>query len=204
MIAILTGDIVHSRALPPKQWLTHLKNGLKLFGKDPVDWEIYRGDSFQLKTNAENGLLCAILLKAWIKQLKEIDVRISIGIGKQSFEGSKLTESNGSAFELSGFGFDRLNKQNISIITEKKCLNDIFKVMCDLSLLTMDKWTDKMAEVIFTKLHHPQLNQTEIASLLGKKQGNISETLKRAGYDEIIQFIHFYNQEIKKYVDTAS
>lgn len=204
MIAVLTGDVVNSRKLKPEEWLIHLKNGLQLFGKEPLDWEIYRGDSFQIKTTVEKALLFALILKAWMKQLKEIDVRISIGVGKESFKGTKLTEANGTAFELSGLGFDRLNKQHLSITTDNLFLNDTFKVMCDLSLLTMDKWSNKTAEIVFTKLQNPTMNQTEIAVLLGKKQGNISESLKRAGYDEMIQFITYYQREIKNYVATAS
>ena len=204
MIAVLTGDVVNSRKLKPEEWLIHLKNGLQLFGKEPLDWEIYRGDSFQIKTTVEKALLFALILKAWMKQLKEIDVRISIGVGKESFKGTKLTEANGTAFELSGLGFDRLNKQHLSITTDNLFLNDTFKVMCDLSLLTMDKWSNKTAEIVFTKLQNPTMNQTDIAVLLGKKQGNISESLKRAGYDEMIQFITYYQREIKIYVATAS
>lgn len=204
MIAVLTGDVVNSRKLKPEEWLIHLKNGLQLFGKEPLDWEIYRGDSFQIKTTVEKALLFALILKAWMKQLKEIDVRISIGVGKESFKGTKLTEANGTAFELSGLGFDRLNKQHLSITTDNLFLNDTFKVMCDLSLLTIDKWSNKTAQIVFTKLQNPTMNQTDIAVLLGKKQGNISESLKRAGYDEMIQFITYYQREIKNYVATAS
>lgn len=204
MIAIITGDIVQSRKLNPEQWLRHLKKGLMLFGKSPADWEIYRGDSFQFKTTAESALINALLLKAWIKHCKEIDVRLSIGIGEQTYESTKITEGNGSAFELSGEGFDALEKRNLTIITQDKKLNDILRVMTDLALLTMDKWTEKSAEIIFMKLKNPELNQTQMAKLLNKQQSNISEALKRGGFDEINQFITYYKQTIQNYVATTS
>ncbi|WLD22521.1 transcriptional regulator [Flavobacterium dauae] len=204
MIAVITGDIVHSRSLVPEKWLNHLKKGLMLFGNPPADWEIYRGDGFQLKTSVQNALLHAILLKAWIKHFKEIDVRLSIGIGKETFVGVKVTEGNGSAFELSGEGFDALEKKNLMLLTEDKLLNDTFRVLIDLALLVMDKWTEKSAEVLFIKLRNPKLNQTEIAQMLNKKQGTISEALKRGGYDEIDQLINFYNKTMKQYVVTSS
>lgn len=204
MVAIITGDIVSSRTLKPAVWLKHLKEGLEMFGSSPLNWELYRGDSFQFKTTTEDALLHAVLLKTWIKFLKEIDVRLSIGIGAQTFEGTKITEGNGSAFELSGEGFDALDKKNLTINTSDKSLNDTFRVMTDLALLIMDKWTDKSAEIIFLKLKNPELNQTQIAEKLNKKQSTISEALKRGGFDEIEQFINYYNQTMKQYVATSS
>lgn len=204
MVAIITGDIVSSRTLKPTVWLKHLKEGLEMFGTSPLNWELYRGDSFQLKTTVEDALLHAVLLKTWIKLLKEIDVRLSIGIGEQTFEGTKITEGNGTAFELSGEGFDALEKKNLTINTQDKLLNDTFRVMTDLALLIMDKWTDKSAEIIFLKLKNPELNQTQIAEKLNKKQSTISEALKRGGFDEIDQFINYYNKTMKQYVATSS
>ncbi len=204
MVAIITGDIVSSRTLKPTVWLKHLKEGLQMFGSSPLNWEIYRGDSFQFKTTTEHALLHTVLLKTWIKHLKEIDVRLSIGIGEQTFEGTKITEGNGTAFELSGEGFDALDKKNLTINTPNKSLNDTFRVMTDLALLIMDKWTDKSAEIIFLKLKNPELNQTQIAKLLNKKQSTISEALKRGGFDEINQFINYYNQTMKQDVATSS
>lgn len=204
MVAIITGDIVSSRTLKPAVWLNHLKEGLQMFGSSPLNWELYRGDSFQVKTTTEDALLHVVLLKTWIKLLKEIDVRLSIGIGEQTFEGTKITEGNGTAFELSGEGFDALEKKNLVIITQDKSLNDTLRVMTDLALLIMDKWTDKSAEIIFLKLKNPELNQTQIAEKLNKKQSTISEALKRGGFDEIHQFINYYNQAIKQYVATTS
>jgi len=204
MIAIITGDIVASRSLNTAIWLKHLKDGLQMFGNSPLTWELYRGDSFQFKTTADDALFHAILLKTWIKLLKGLDVRLSIGIGEQTFQGSTITESNGTAFELSGEGFDNLAKKNLSIITEDNSLNDTFRVMTDLALLIMDKWTDKSAEIIFLKLNNPAFNQTQIAEKLNKKQSTISEALKRSGFDEINQFINYYKQTMIAYVDRTS
>lgn len=205
MIAIVTGDVVHSRKLKPEQWLTHLKEGLFHFGRSPLEWEVFRGDSFQFKSTPEEALLNSILLKAWMKHFKEIDVRLSIGIGVQNFNGENITEGNGSAFELSGEGFDALGKKNLTIKTPDEILNDTLKVMCDLALLIMDKWSERTAEVMYVKLKNPELNQTEIALFLNKKgQGTISEALKRGGFAEINQFIHYYNHTIGNYVAATS
>lgn len=204
MVAIITGDVVRSRALTTEKWLNHLKKGLELFGNTPKDWEIYRGDSFQIKTTPEQALLQAIVLKAWMKHFKEIDVRLGIGIGAMEYESNRITEGNGLAFELSGESFDQLGKRNLGIKTPNAFWNDTLSLMCDLALLIMDKWTEKTAEVIYLKLRFPELNQAEIAEKLDKKgQGNISVALKRGGFDEIHQFIQYYQKNIKAYVHSS-
>jgi len=204
MIAIITGDVVTSRALQPEIWLEHLKVGLLVFGATPTDWDIYRGDGFQLRTSSSEALLHAVMLKAWMKHFKQIDVRLSIGIGKQTYTSNNITQGNGSAFEFSGQGFDQLDKKKLSITTADKVLNDTFKVMIDLSLVLMDKWTQKSAEAIYIKLKHPELNQTQIAKLLGKGQGTVSEALKRGGFDEVYQLIEYYRKTMKAYVAANS
>jgi len=53
MIAILTGDIINSREGETLNWLNILKEVLKQYGSTPKDWEIYRGDSFQLSIESD-------------------------------------------------------------------------------------------------------------------------------------------------------
>ena len=67
MIAIITGDIINSRVVDPQLWMDKLKEILNTVGSEPMDWEIYRGDSFQLKTEPQKALLTAILLKSSIR-----------------------------------------------------------------------------------------------------------------------------------------
>ena len=63
MIAIITGDIINSEKHPSFEWMEMLKKFFNEFGPSPMNWEIYRGDEFQLKVNRENALLTAIKLK---------------------------------------------------------------------------------------------------------------------------------------------
>ena len=68
MIGIITGDIVNSRKLSSKIWIDGLKKLLNTFGKNPVEWEIYRGDEFQLEIkNPEEALIMALQIKSYFK-----------------------------------------------------------------------------------------------------------------------------------------
>ena len=70
MTSVITGDIIGSRQQKTKDWVEDLKRILSPFGENPSQWEIYRGDEFQIEIkNPEEALLSAILIKARLKAL---------------------------------------------------------------------------------------------------------------------------------------
>ena len=197
MIAIITGDIINSRDVKTQQWMPLLKSVLNKYGKEPKNWEIYRGDSFQIEVKPEYALDIAILIKSTIKQFKLLDVRIAIGIGEKTYQSKKITESNGNAFIYSGECFEKLKKQTLAIKTKWEDFNKTMNLLFDLASLTMNNWTSTSSLIIKTALEKPNANQEELATLLDKKQSNISTGLKRGGFDEIQKLLNFYKQEIK-------
>ncbi|WP_418263020.1 transcriptional regulator [Flavobacterium faecale] len=198
MFAVITGDIVHSRKTAVEVWLIALKEILSQYGTSPKDWEIYRGDSFQIITAPEQALILSFIIKSYLKS-KAINIRMAIGIGEMDYQADKATESNGTAFVNSGTCFDSLKKQTLAIKTPWENCNITLNIMLDLATLTMDKWTVKTAEVVLFKLQNPEMNQKDIADNLHKKgQGNISEALKRGGYDELHQLLVYYQQSISE------
>lgn len=199
MIAVITGDIVNSRVVNAEMWLKELKHALSFYGKEWKDWEVYRGDSFQLKIEVEKALVAAIRIKSIVKQIKELDVRIAIGIGEIDFEADRVTESNGSAFSLSGECFENLKKSKLQVKSPWRDFDYSINLMLDLAALTMDNWTSISAQFIFIALTYPELNQVELAERLNKKsQGTISEGLKRGGYEEIQKLLVYYLEETTK------
>jgi hypothetical protein len=82
MISVITGDIINSIKTQSATWLKVLKKELSKWGDSPKQWEIYRGDSFQVEIkNATDAITAAMQLKAAVKSIKGVDVRMSIGIG---------------------------------------------------------------------------------------------------------------------------
>ena len=197
MTSIITGDIINSKESEPKKWLDALKTVFNKYGKEPAQWEIYRGDSFQLEVKPEDALEIAVLIKATIKQFKDIDVRMAIGIGDKTYTSSKITESNGSAFVNSGECFERLKKNTLAIRSPFTAFDSQINIMLELAQLTMNNWTVTTARLIKIAMEHPELNQKELANYFDKTQGNISQGLKRSGYDEILKMVLYYNSQIK-------
>lgn len=196
MIAVLTGDIKNSTGQEALKWLPLLKQALNAYGIEPKDWEIYRGDSFQLATSPEMALEASLYIKACIKQLRNIDVRIAIGLGEKTYHAEKITESNGEAFINSGKCFESLKKQNLAIKSPNKKFNNHINLLLDLALLTMDDWTPAISQTVKNAIENPKINQRELASILNKSQGNISEELNKAGFDELLKMNEFYTTQL--------
>lgn len=198
--SIITGDVVNSRkSQKTDEWLKELKETLSIFGKEPKDWEIYRGDSFQLEIREpERSLSAALLIKSSIKKFRQLDVRIAIGIGEKTYDAAKITESNGPVFVLSGECYENLKIKTLSIKSPWQDVNEHLNMLIDIATLTMDTWSTVTASVVKTALLNPGLTQKELASLMKKKsQSTISDSLKRAGFDEILKMEQFYENLIK-------
>lgn len=197
MKAVLTGDIVNSRNTKAEVWLKVLKEVLEAYGQPPGAWEIYRGDSFQALVSAENALKLALHLKASMKQFDQLDVRIGIGIGKVDFESGKVTSSNGEAFVRSGHSFETLKKQNIFMTSGNENLDTSINTMLGLALYIANRWTPTVSKIIKLVIEQPDLKQQELADHFKKSQSNISEALKRGGFNEIMMMNTYYISQIQ-------
>ena len=197
MIAVITGDIINSTEKAPKNWLKALKSVLNQYGTSPEKWEIYRGDSFQLKIAVENALETAFHIKATIKQIKNKDVRIAIGIGEENHKSNKISESNGSAYQNSGLCFESLKKTTLAIKSNDANWDEPINIMLDLILITANNWSISQAEVIKTIFENQGQNQNQIANLLEKSQSTISTSLDRSGYENLEKVFEYYQKKIQ-------
>lgn len=198
MIAIITGDIINSRKGKVESWIDSLKEVLNQYGSEPKNWEIYRGDSFQLSLDPEKAILAAIHIKSTIRQTKTHDVRIAIGLGDEKYSASKITEANGSAYVNSGECFENMKKQTLAIKTTNKKLDQSLNIMLSLSLLTANNWSSTVSKVIKTAIENPEKNQKSLAKILDKSQSSISEALKRGGFEEVMSMNEFYKKNISQ------
>jgi hypothetical protein len=198
MIAVITGDIINSRKASNENWLEKLKEVLNQFGISPKDWQIYRGDSFQLQIqNPSNSILTAIFIKSAIKTIKNLDARMSIGIGDKSYDSNRIMESNGSAFIYSGYAFDNLLKnQTLAIKSPWADIDEEINIGLSLALHFMNKWTIKSAEFVRFSIEKKKLNQKELANLLNVSQSSISERKNRSGFDEIMKFEKRFKRKV--------
>ncbi|WP_158728545.1 MULTISPECIES: SatD family protein [unclassified Flavobacterium] len=199
MIAILTADIINSRKSPSQEWIKPLKALLDTYGSSPADWEIYRGDEFQLAIkNPEEALLISIQIKALLKSMR-FDARIAIGLGTTSYHGATISQSNGSAFERSGITFDTLKKRkiNLAVSSGDTSFDTECNLLLKLCLAFMDHWLQHSATFVFTANQNPNLSQADLGTKLGINQAAVSRRLKRSHYDLLLQVEQHYRTKIK-------
>ncbi|SFF07954.1 hypothetical protein SAMN05518672_115101 [Chitinophaga sp. CF118] len=202
MTSVITGDIINSRRVEnPAIWLNPLKALLGEWGKSPKTWEIYRGDSFQVEiSQPQYALLAAIRIKACIKSVEKLDVRMGIGIGEKNFDTPKITEANGEVFINSGEMFEELKKlkQHLAIRSPWPELDTELNLMFRLASIVLDKWSTATAQIVTASIINRTLSQKELGEKIERTQSTVSEAQKRAHYDEIMDLVAFYEKCITK------
>ncbi|WP_242205141.1 SatD family protein [Aestuariivivens insulae] len=200
MTSVITGDIINSRAQEnPEAWLNALKNALLILNPDSKSWEIYRGDSFQIEIkDCLSSFKYAAYIKSCIKSISGLDVRLAIGIGDKTYQGNRVTESNGEAFVFSGEALEALKKekQNLRIKTKDFELNKELNLYFKLALIAMDNWTPNSAEIVKLSLENPNILQSELGKIVGISQDAVSKRQKRAYLNEILELDLMYRHKI--------
>lgn len=202
-IAVMTGDVINSRA-STGDWLALFKNYLQEFGPSPRVWEIYRGDSFQIRIDDASEIIeKAIWLKAAMKSNRDLglNLRMGIGIGTVNPDAGKVTESNGEAFINSGNSFENLKKNTLAIKTPWTDVDATINVCLKLAEHTMSRWTWRQAEVVKASMETPGSKQEEIAKVLGTTQSRVSERQISAGYDAINDMMRYCQTLIRGKTD---
>lgn len=198
--SIITGDIVKSRSLKnPELWITALKSALSHLNPNTAQWEIYRGDSFQIEiANISKSFISAVYLKACVKMIQGLDVRLGIGIGNKTYESATISESNGEAFIFSGETLESLKKDkvNLKLKTTNAALNDDLNLYLKLAATFMDSWTVSSAEIVKLSIEQPNALQQELAGIIGTKQDAISKRQKRAELDLIWELDRKFQQKL--------
>ncbi|WP_009032613.1 hypothetical protein [Indibacter alkaliphilus] len=185
-----------------------LKSLLSQWGTSPKDWELVWGDFFQLEIKSpQEALTKAWAIKSTIKQVSQVrkdkknspmDVRLAIGIGAKTYDGSKVSESNDPAFVNSGERFDRLKKDrvNMAIQSPWEELDKEINLYLKLAGIFMDSWTISSAELVLLYLQNPEATQEEIGIKLGIKQNSVSGRWSRAKIDEMIEINRVFQIKI--------
>jgi hypothetical protein len=201
MTSIITGDIIHSQKVDPSIWLDVLKKELLSIGSHPEHWEIYRGDSFQAEVkDPEDVIETAVKIKAAVKSIKNIDVRMAIGIGEKSHHSFRITESNGTVFVYSGEQFENMpkEKQTLAVASGNERFDRDVNLILKLALIGMNSWSVNSAQMVKLAMENPDKSQKELGKLIGIKQNAVSNRLKRAYFDEVSEMICICKSKIKE------
>lgn len=207
-VAILTGDLVKSRTIKDGDIETVINSLKDTFNEinnkilsNKASFQIFRGDSFQaIIPNLELALVTAIIIRARLRTFESkfrvvgakksnkpinyaySDARIAIGIGGVRYFGEKISESQGEAFQKSGYLLDKLKKDNerLSVDTPWENINKELYVESKLADAVISRWTANTAMSVFLHLLDKK-NQRELASELNITQPALHKRLVTYG-----------------------
>lgn len=207
MLTTITGDIINSRAVSdPSMWADPLKKQLLTFGNTPTEWEIYRGDSFQLVVDTKDAIRAALLIKSSIKKIKEIklDVRLAIGIGKEKRDTNYVSESMGDSFIYSGELLDQLKekKMHMGLKSPWPDFDKEMYMMFKLALVIINSWSSNSAEVAEILFSESDITQKEIAATIGIAQSSVNDRIKRGSIYEILELEMYYRERVTEFIST--
>lgn len=200
MIAVITGDIINSQRTETEVWITRLKDLLAKWGSSPQTWEIYRGDEFQLKCNIDDVFWRFLAIKSLIKSQENLDVRIAIGIGGENFYSEKITESNGTAYVNSGRLLNHLKSDGhtVSVKTTSESVDRDLNILLKWSSKDFDKWTVATSEIIHEMIMNQEITQEGLAKKFMISQSSVSQRIKRANYDLIVETNQYFRKKISE------
>ncbi|WP_347219179.1 SatD family protein [Chryseobacterium sp.] len=200
MIAVITGDIINSQHADTEVWITRLKNLLETWGSAPGTWEIYRGDEFQFKCSIDSVFWHFLAIKSLIKSQENLDVRMAIGIGEESFSSEKITESNGTAYVNSGRLLNDLKSDGhtVAIKTSNDSVDRDLNILLKWSSKDFDNWTMATSEIIHEMIMNQDITQEDLAKRFAISQSSISQRLKRANYELIVETNQYFRKKISE------
>ncbi len=201
--AVITGDLIKSRKIASQdfdviryrleQVLTYLSD------KYDAEYDVYRGDSFQIIFPSMNySIISALLIRLALKSVKtsgqKFDARISIGLGTVETQRTKLRSSTGEAFNLSGIGLDKLKGQNIGVFTNSTEFQSRISLLIKFVDAKIDNLTQVQIHALYEYLIDENNNHDEIAKRLNKSRVNTTKLLNMASYQLFDEFIDTFEK----------
>jgi len=208
-MAVLTGDIVSSRKLDPKQF-NALQKRLKLIAEQfesrfPGSLIgtlcITQGDAWQVALrNPERALHFALFLRAIVKAEFGADSRVAIGVGfVERLDLAFITESTGAVFEYSGIGLETLKTKKDRMWYQSLNRSARLEVAEQLLVLMLDKRMSSATKKQSILLQDVLLikKQEEIAKEKGLSQSTVSETLAAVKWGEMKEILDYFEKNLK-------
>lgn len=212
MVSVVKADIVGSRRVSnPEQWLLPLKEWLLVnVGETPENWELFWGDSLQLRVlNPAQVVRQCVLLKAFIRSLflgvsgeKPLDIRMGIGLGTENYHATRISESNGDSYIYANESFETLTKEKqlFRFRSPWPELDARLNLSLQLAAVFMNSWTAASAEIVFTVLQNPAMGQEDLGARLGIKQNSVSDRWQRAHLTELLAMLEATEKDIQSYL----
>lgn len=182
----------------PGHWLDQLGAVLARWGIAPKSWQEIGDNGFQLLVQPSQTWDALIWLKAGIRAIPGLDLRMGVGVGRVSDTTESNAMSDEEAYVHSLDAFNRLRplRQHMVFKSRWPDLDGEVNLTFKMVLTIMNTWTPVSCEAILEKMEHASLSQKELGVRLGISQHAISTRLSRAQFDLIQEWAVFYRDKL--------
>ncbi|MFT4937414.1 MAG: hypothetical protein ACI88A_000429 [Paraglaciecola sp.] len=202
IVGVLTGDIVKSRKIDVNNYdemLYTLESTLRmLVDKTGVEFDIFRGDSFQaIFPTAADAIKGALIVRLALKAATPpLDVRQSIGIGSVSSLRHNAKSSTGEAFILSGNGLDEIKNRNMVIKSNNKSFQNRITLITKFLDILIGGLTSIQSETLLHYLMAIDKSHSAIASSLKKTRSNTTKLLLASHYQLVAEYLDYCDESL--------
>lgn len=217
MYGVITGDIVGFTKLTVKD-RNHLLDILQRIiakvnesGYKKIEFQMYRGDAFQLIIpQAVYSLRIALLIRLGLiasritfnypseRKNSVWDARLSIGIGEIDYIKENLSLSDGEAFHYSGRMFDMLKKSDrLAVRTPWQETNAELEVECFMADTIIRRLSGKQASITYQYMLE-NITQKNLAEDMGISPQAINKSLQQGG-NALQEFIKRFETLMEKH-----
>lgn len=198
-LAVLTGDIVKSRALPPGDLdkvfaaLSNTAKRIEAWQNAPVHLSRFRGDGWQMVLRPTLLFRSLMMLRAAVRSGgKGFDTRVGVGIGQGHVLGPDLAEANGEAFVASGSALDTMPRRVYFSAPEGP---RALRTALPLADQIIAGWTARQAEIVLALLDPDQPTQMAVAQRLGLAQQTVQKQAFAAGLAALLEVCGIFETE---------
>ncbi|GAA6206397.1 hypothetical protein [Thalassotalea sp. SU-HH00458] len=205
MIAVLTGDLVHSTKMTNKTYanvIQSLKNLLNEANeKYDAIGEIYRGDEFQIQyPNPVYALKSTLLLKLALHlssfSPKPIQCTLSLAFGDHNIYGETPNTSSGEVFIQSGRGLAKTQRGELSIQFAQQTHTYELNLLTQFLNHLLSRLTKTQAELLFQYIESSFAEHKKLAEITGTTRQNISNRLANIGAFLVRDYMEVINEKV--------
>ncbi|MDC8830791.1 hypothetical protein [Alteromonas gilva] len=204
LMAVITGDIVGSQRLPVAQFhdvMQRLQQRLEALQADfQFDFDIYRGDSFQLalRQPCDAALLVSVIQLGLAAGMPAVKVRQCIGLGKSQPLARGVKVATGEAFTLSGRGLDTLKNGGILVQTSCAAMQYHLALVTKYFASHLARLTTTQSEVVLAYLLAQDKSHEGLAAQLNKTRSNVTRILNTSQYHLITGYLKYFAELVEK------
>lgn len=190
-LAVLTGDIVKSSALP-QGGLAQIFAGLEAAAAAVAEWQDVpprltraRGDSWQAVCAAPFAFRAALAFRAGVRMTgKAHDTRIGLGTGDGTVTGADLADADGAAFVASGRALDDMAR-TARLATDSAPL--ALQTALPLTDHISSRWTVRQAQIALASLAVPAPTQDALAERFEVSRQTVHSLQEAAGIRALVE-----------------